>query len=87
LKEECKLKVLENRVLRIIFGPKRDDVTVEWRRLHNEELSDLYASPNVIWVIKSRKMRWVGHVAHMWERSGAYRVFWGILRERDHLED
>jgi hypothetical protein len=79
--------VYENRVLRRIFGPKRDEVTGEWRRVHNEELNDMNSSPNVIWVIKSRIMRWTGHVAHTWERKGAYRVLWGNLRERDHLED
>jgi hypothetical protein len=66
--------VFENRVLRRIFGPKKDEVTGEWTRLHNKELNDLYSSPNIIWVIKLR-MRWVGHVAHMGERRGAHR-FW-----------
>ena len=56
--------MFENMVLRI-FGPKRDEVTGEWRRLHNEELNDLYSSPNIVRVIKSRRMRWAGHVAHM----------------------
>jgi hypothetical protein len=74
-------------VLRRIFGPKRDEVTGEWRRLHNEELNDLYSSPNIIRVIKSRRMRWTGHVANMGDRSGTYRVWSGDLRERDHLED
>ena len=68
------LRVFENMVLRRIFGPRRDEVTGEWRRLHNEELSDLYASPNIVRVIKSRRMRWAGHVARMGEESGAYRV-------------
>jgi hypothetical protein len=69
--------VFENRVLRGIFGPKRDEVTGEWRRLHNEELYDLYSSPNIIWVIKSRRMRWAGHVARMGEGRGAYRILVG----------
>jgi hypothetical protein len=69
--------VFENRVLRRIFGPKRDEVTGKWRRLHNEELYGLYSSPNIILVIKSRRMRWMGHVAHMGDRSGAYRVLVG----------
>ena len=62
------------RVLRSIFGPKRDQVTVEWRKLHNEELNDLYYSPNIVRVINSRRMRWVGHVARMGARIGVYRV-------------
>jgi hypothetical protein len=64
-------------VLRRIFGPKRDEVKGEWRKLHNEELHDLYFSPNIIQVIKSRRIKWAGHVAHMGERSGAYRVLVG----------
>jgi hypothetical protein len=77
LREEHRLRVFENRVLRRIFGPKRKEVTGEWRRLHNEELNDLYSSPNIIRVIKSRKIRWTGHVAHMGERRGAYRILVG----------
>jgi hypothetical protein len=69
--------VFENRVLRRIFGPKRDEATGEWRRLHNEELNDLYASPNIIRVIKSRRMRWAGHVACMAEKRGACRILVG----------
>jgi hypothetical protein len=64
LREECRLRVLENRVLRRKFGPKRDQVTGEWRRLHNKELYALY-SPNIIRVMKSRRLRWAGHVARM----------------------
>ena len=64
----------ENRVLRRIFGSKRDEVTGEWRKLHNEELNDLYCLPNIVRVIKSRRMRWVGHVARMGERRGVYRA-------------
>ena len=64
-------------VLRGIFGPRRDEVTGEWRRLHNEELNDLYSSPNIVRVIKSRRMRWAGNVARMGEERGAYRVLVG----------
>ena len=74
LSEERKLRVFDNMVLRRIFGPRRDEVTGEWRSLHNEELSDLYSSPNIVRVIKSRRMRWAGHVARMGEERGAYRV-------------
>jgi hypothetical protein len=77
LREEHRLRVLENRVLRRIFGPKRDEVTGEWKRLHNEELNDLYSSPNIIRVIKARRMRWAGHVARMGKGRGAYRIFVG----------
>ena len=76
LREERKLRVFENMVLRI-FGPRRDEVTGEWRRLDNEELNDLYSSPNIVRVIKSRRMRWAGHVARMGEGSGVYRVLVG----------
>jgi len=64
-------------VFRRIFGPRRDEVTGEWRRLHSEELSDLYSSPNIVRVIKSRRMRWAGHVARMGEKRGVYRVLVG----------
>jgi len=67
--------VFENRVLRKIFGPKRVKVPREWRKLHNEDLNDLYCSPNIVWVIKSRRMRW--HVVCMGERRGVYRVLVG----------
>jgi hypothetical protein len=60
-----------------IFGPRRDEVTVEWRRMHNEELNDLYSSPNIVRVIKSRRMRWAGNVARMGEEMGVYRVLVG----------
>jgi hypothetical protein len=69
LKEELRLRVFENRVLRRLFGPKRDEVTREWRKLHNEELNDLYSSPNIFRVKKSKRMRRVGYVAHMWEEE------------------
>ena len=70
LREERKLRIFENIVLRRIFGPRRDEVTGEWKRLHNEELNDLYSSPNIVRVVKSRRMRWAGHVARMGEESG-----------------
>jgi hypothetical protein len=77
----------ENRVLRRVFGPKRGEVTGEWRRLRNEEHNDVYSSPNIIRLIKLRRMRWTGHVARMEERRGAYRILVGRLREGDHLGD
>ena len=77
LREERKLRVIENKVLRRIFGPRRDEVTREWRRLHNEEINDLYSSPNIVRVIKWRRMRWAGHVARMGEERGVYRVLVG----------
>jgi hypothetical protein len=67
LREERRLRVFENKVLRRIFGPRRDEVTGDWRRLQNEELNVLYTSPNIVRVIKSRRMRWAGHVARMGE--------------------
>jgi len=70
LRKETKLRVFQNMVLRRIFGPRRDEVTGEWRRLHNEELNDLYSSTNIVRVIKSRRMRWVGHVARRVRRGG-----------------
>jgi hypothetical protein len=69
--------VFENRVLRGIFGPKRYEVTGEWRKLHNKELHDLYSSPSIIRIIKSRRMRWAGHVAQMGEKRNAYRLLVG----------
>jgi hypothetical protein len=74
--------VFENRVLRRIFGPKRGEATGEWRRLHNEERRDLYSRPNIIRVIKSRRMRWAGHIARMGEKSGACRILVGRPRRR-----
>ena len=87
LREEYRLRVFENRVLRRIFGPKRDEITGKWRKLHNEKLNDLYYSPNIVQVIKSKRMRCVGCVACMGERRGVYMVLWGNLRVRNHLED
>ena len=75
--EERRITVFENSVLRRIFGPKRDEVVREWRKLHNEELNDLYCSPNSVRVIKSRRIRLGEHVARMGERRGLYRVFVG----------
>jgi len=77
LREERSLRVFENMVLRRVFGPKRNEVTGEWRKLHNEELRDLYSLPNTVRVVKSRRMRWVGHVAHMGEGRGVHRVLVG----------
>jgi hypothetical protein len=74
LREEHRLEVFKNRVLRRIFGPKRDEVTGEWRKLHNEELHDVYSSPNINRIIKLRSMRWAGHVARMGEKRNAYRL-------------
>jgi hypothetical protein len=78
-----RLKVFENRVLKKTFGPKTDEVRGNWRRLHNEELYDLYSSPNIL-VIKSRRMRWAGYMTRMGDRRGAHRE---DLRERVHLEE
>ena len=69
--------MFENRVLKRIFGPKRDEVTGESRKLHNEELNDLYCSPNIVLVVKSRRMRWAGNVAFMGEKKGVYRILVG----------
>ena len=87
LREERRLRVFENRVLRRVFRPKRDEVTWEWRKLHNEEINDLYCSPNIVRVIKSRRMRWAGHVARMGERGGACRILVGKPEGNIHLED
>ena len=85
LREEHRLRMFENRVLRII-GPKKDILTGEWRKLHNDELTSLYSSPNIVRVIKSRRMRWAGHVARM-EGEVCTRFWWWNLREREHWED
>jgi hypothetical protein len=82
------LKVCENRVLRRIFGSKREEVPGEYRKLYNEGLNHLYSSLNIIWAIKSRGMRWAAHVARMEERGDLHTWFWwGNLKDRDKLED
>jgi hypothetical protein len=86
LREEHSLKAFENRVLRRIFGPKRDEGTGEWRKLHNGELHNLYSSPDIIKQIKSRRMRWAGHVARMGEGRNVYRVLMGKPEGRRPLE-
>jgi len=75
--EERRLRVFKNGLLRRIFGPERDEVTGEWRQLHNEELNCLYSLPSIVPKIKSRRMRWAGHVVHMGERRSVYRSFGG----------
>jgi hypothetical protein len=74
LREECRLRVFETRVLRRVFVPRRDEVTGEWRKLHNEELNDLYSLSNIVRVVKSRRMRWAGHVTHGGGERGAQDV-------------
>jgi hypothetical protein len=94
LREVRRLRMFENRVLRRVFGPKRDEVTGEWRKLHNEELNNLYSSPSIVRVVKSRRMRWAGHVARMGEERWVHRVLVGksegkrpLGRSRRRLED
>jgi hypothetical protein len=94
LREEHRLRVFENRVLRRVFGPKRNEVTGGWRKLHDEELHGLYSSPRIVRVIKARRMRWAGHVVRMWEVRGAYNILVGrpegripLGRPRHRLED
>jgi hypothetical protein len=87
VREEHRLRVFDSRVLRKIFGPKRDEITGEWRRLHNEELYALYSSPGIIRVIKSRRMRRAGHVTRVGDRRGAYRISVGKPDGKKHLED
>ena len=82
LKEEFRLRVFENRILRRIFGSKRNE-NGEWRRLHNEELDSLYRSPNIVRVIKSRRLRWAGHVTRMEEGRSAFKILKGKPKERD----
>ena len=86
-RKEWKMRVFENMVLRRIFGPRRDEVTGEWRKLHNEELNGLYSSPNTVRVIKSRRMRWAGHVVRMGRKAGRIGSWWGNRRERDRWGD
>jgi hypothetical protein len=86
LREEHRLRVFENRLLRKIFGPKREE-DGSWRKLHNDELHGLYSSPNIVRVIKSRRMRWDGHVARMGKGTGAYRIWLGGPKARDHWKD
>ena len=87
LREERYVKLFEKRVLRRIFRPRSDEVTGEWRRLHNEELNDLYCSPNIVRVIKSRRMRWAGHLARVGEERGCIGSWWGNRREGEHWGD
>jgi hypothetical protein len=84
LRKEHRLRVFENRVLRRIFGLKRDEVAGEWRKLDNEELRDLYPSPSIIRIIKSKRMRWAGHVARIGRRGTRIDYWWESQRERDH---
>ena len=87
LREERRLRVFENRVLRRVFWRKRDELTGEWRKLLSKKLNDLYSSPNIVRVIKSRRMEWTDHVTGMRERRGVHRVLVGKPEGRDHLED
>ena len=86
LRDEHRLRVFENRVLRRIYGPKREEVTGEWRKLHNEELNNLYSLPNIVRMMKWR-MRWAGHSARVGERRGVYRVVVGKPEGKNHFED
>jgi hypothetical protein len=87
LREKRRPRVFENRVLRRVFGPKRDEVTGAWRKLHNEELNDLYSLSNIVRVVKSRRMRWAGHVARIGEDSGVHRVLVGKPEGKRPLGD
>ena len=87
LREKRRQRLFENRVLRRIFGSKWNEVTGEWRKLHNDELNGLYSSPIIVRVIKSRRMLWAGHVARMGERRSVYRALVGKREGKNHLED
>jgi hypothetical protein len=87
LREEHRLRVFENRVLRKIIRPKRDEVIGGWRKLHNEELHNLYCLPSIIRIIKPRRMRWAGHVARMREKGMHVGFCWESRKERDHYKD
>jgi hypothetical protein len=87
LREEHRLRVFDNRVLRRIFGPNRDDMSGGWRKPHNEELDNLFSSPNITRIIDSRSMRLAGHIARMGAMRNTYKVFIGNLKGRDHSED
>jgi hypothetical protein len=86
LREERRLRVFENRVLRKVFGPKMDEATGKWRKLHNEELNVLYSLPNIVGAVKSRRMRWAGHVARMGEVRDVHRLLVGKPEEKRPLE-
>jgi hypothetical protein len=87
LREEHRLRVFKNRVVRKIFGRVSEDVIGDWRKLHREELHDLYFSPDIFWVLRSRMMRWAGHVVRMGEKRNACRVLVGNLKERGYVGD
>jgi hypothetical protein len=87
LREQHRLRVFENRLLRRIFGPKSDEVTGEWKKLHSGELHNLYSPPDIIWQIKLRRMRWAGRMERMGEGRNVDRVLVGKPKDKDHLED
>ena len=87
LRKERRLRVFQNRMWGRIFGPERDEVTGDCRKIHNEELNDLYSSPNIVRMLNPRKMRWAGRVERMEERRGVYRVLVGKPEGKNHLED